>query len=194
MSSLLFNNFNKHSTITEEQFRTIEKLLVKRFVKKRKSLLTEGDISRYMYFVEKGCLRSYTVDKEGVEHVIQLVLEEHWVGDLYSFITQSQGTVNIEAIEDTEVFLLSYQDLEKLYDEIPALEKFFRKLFQRAYVTLQQRLNSVQSISAEERYRELIELRPQLLKRVPLIYIASYLGITPESLSRIRKVIFSKPE
>lgn len=194
MNSLLFNNFNKHSTITEEQFITIEKLLTRRFVKKRKSLLGEGEISRYMYFVEKGCLRSYTVDKEGTEHIIQLVVEEHWVGDLYSFITQTPGTVNIEAIEDTEVFLLSYQDLEKLYEEIPALEKFFRKLFQRAYVSLQQRLNSVQTISAEERYRQLIQHRPQIIKRVPLIYIASYLGITPESLSRIRKVMFSKTE
>lgn len=194
MGSLLFDNFNRHALITGEQFARIERLLVKRFVKKRKDLLSEGDISRYMYFVEKGCLRSYTVDQEGIEHVVQLVVEDHFVGDLYSFITQTPGTVNIEAIEDTEVLLLSYTDLELLYEEIPALERFFRKLFQRAYVSVQQRLNSAQHISAEERYRELIRLRPEIVKRVPLIYIASYLGITPESLSRIRKVMFSKTE
>lgn len=192
MNSLLFGNLNKYSSITEEQFKTIENIMVRKFVKKRKDLLIEGDICKYLYFVDKGCLRSYTTDKDGIEHVVQLVVEQHWVGDLYSFITQTPGTVNIEAIEDSEVLVLAHHELEKLYDQIPALEKFFRKLFQRAYVALQQRLNATQTISAEERYRELIRLRPEVAQRVPLIYIASYLGITPESLSRIRKVMFSK--
>lgn len=192
MISLLFNNLNKHSTINEREFELIEKVLTKRFIKKRKDLLTEGDICKNLYFVEKGCLRSYTVDKEGIEHVVQLVIEEHWIGDLYSFITQTPGTINIEAIEDSEIWILPYQELEKLYDEIPALEKFFRKLFQRAYVAVQQRLNATKNTSAEERYRELIRQTPHIAQRVPLIYIASYLGITPESLSRIRKLMFSK--
>jgi len=192
MNSLLFDNLNKYCTLTENQFKAIEQVVVRRFVKKRKDLLTEGDVCKYLYFVDKGCLRSYTTDNDGIEHVVQLVVEQHWVGDLYSFITQTPGTINIEAIEDSEVIVLPYFELEKLYDEIPALEKFFRKLFQRAYVALQQRLNSAQSFSAEERYRELIHLRPEIAQRVPLIYIASYLGITPESLSRIRKLMFSK--
>jgi len=192
MNSLLFDNLNKYCTLTEDQFKAIEQVVVRRFVKKRKDLLTGGDVCKYLYFVDKGCLRSYTTDKDGIEHVVQLVVEQHWVGDLYSFITQTPGTINIEAIEDSEVIVLPYFELEKLYDEIPALEKFFRKLFQRAYVALQQRLNSAQSFSAEERYRELIHLRPEIAQRVPLIYIASYLGITPESLSRIRKLMFSK--
>ncbi|WP_439698225.1 Crp/Fnr family transcriptional regulator [Mucilaginibacter sp. AW1-7] len=162
----------------------------KRFVKKRKTLLTEGDISRYIYFIEKGALRSFTIDKEGAEHVIQLALEDHWIADLYSFVTQVPGNVNIEAIEDSEVLLLPHHELDLLYDQVPALERYFRHLFQRAYVGLQQRLNTTVSLNAEDRYRMLIHDFPQVAARVPLIYVASFLGITPESLSRIRKQLF----
>jgi CRP-like cAMP-binding protein len=190
ISALLFDSFNKFAKITEADFELIEKSITRRFVKKRKALLIEGDISRYIYFIEKGALRSYTVDKEGTEHVIQLVVERHWVGDLYSFVSQLPGNVNIEAIEDSEVLLLAYHDLELLYDQIPQLERVFRQLYQRAYVTLQQRFNAVQSDHAEDRYRQLIKEQPHIAARIPLIYIASYLGITPESLSRIRKQLF----
>jgi CRP-like cAMP-binding protein len=165
--------------------------MTKRFIKKRKSLLAEGDISRYIFFVEKGALRSYTVDKKGTEHVVQLVVEGYWVGDLCSFISHLPGNINIEAIEDSEVLLLAYKDLELLYEEIPQMERFFRQLFQQAYVTLQQWHNAAKSEQAEEIYMQLINEHPFIVARVPLIYIASYLGITPESLSRIRKKLFS---
>jgi CRP-like cAMP-binding protein len=187
LSTLLFDNFNKYARITESDFDQIEKVLAKRFVKKRRTLLTEGDISRYIYFIEKGALRSFTVDKDGVEHIIQLGLEDHWIGDLFSFITQVPGNVSIEAIEDSEILLLPHHELETLYGQVPALERYFRQLFQRAYVSLQQRLSSTISQNAEERYRLLVSDFPQIAARIPLIYIASYLGITPESLSRIRK-------
>ena len=187
LSTLLFDNFNKYARITESDFELIEKVLAKRFVKKRRPLLTEGDISRYIYFIEKGALRSFTVDKDGVEHIIQLGLEDHWIGDLFSFITQVPGNVSIEAIEDSEILLLPHHELETLYGQVPALERYFRQLFQRAYVSLQQRLSSTVSQNAEERYRLLVNDFPQIAARIPLIYIASYLGITPESLSRVRK-------
>ncbi|WP_184549274.1 Crp/Fnr family transcriptional regulator [Mucilaginibacter sp. FT3.2] len=189
-SSFLFDNFNKYARITESDFEQIEKVMSKRFVKKRRTLLTAGDVSRYIYFIEKGALRSFTIDKEGTEHVIQLALEDHWIADLYSFVTQVPGNVNIEAIEDSEVLLLPHHELDLLYDQVPALERYFRHLFQRAYVGLQQRLNTTVSLNAEDRYRMLIHDFPQVAARVPLIYVASFLGITPESLSRIRKQLF----
>lgn len=192
ISTLLFANFNQFAKITSDDFDLIEKKIVKRFVKKRRPLLMEGETSRYLYFVEKGALRSYTVDKEGNEHVIQLVVENHWVGDLYSFITQVPGNINIYAIEDSEVLSMSYADLEELYEQIPSLERHFRQLFQRAYVNLQQRYSSALSDHAENRYRLLIHEHPQIAARIPLLYIASYLGITPESLSRIRKQLYVK--
>lgn len=189
-SALLFQNFNKYAKITEADFALIEQIISKKFVKKRRSLLDDGDVSRYIYFVEKGALRSFTVDREGVEHVIQLALEEHWVADLSSFITQKPGNVRIEVIEDSEVWQLPYHELELLYEHVPALERYFRQLFQRAYVGLQQRLNLSVSHNAEERYRLLLQDSPEVAARIPLIYIASFLGITPESLSRIRKQLF----
>jgi CRP-like cAMP-binding protein len=192
MASLLFENFNKHSPITVDEFMQIEQVLIKRFVKKKKNLLNEGDICRYLYFVEKGALRSYTIDKDGNEHVMQLAIEDYWIADLSSFITQTPGTLTIEAIEDCEVLLLPNSELEQLYESIPSLGTSFRKLYQRAYVHLQGRMHSSQSISAEERYLEIIKLQPKISSRIPLIYIASYLGITAESLSRIRKHVYSK--
>jgi CRP-like cAMP-binding protein len=190
ISSLLFTNFNKYAKITKEDFGMIESVLVKRSVKKRRTLLMEGDTSRYLYFVEKGALRSYTTDMHGTDHVVQLVIEDHWVSDLSSFVTQTPGKINIEAIEDSELLLLPHLELENLFEQIPPLERYFRHLYQRAYVSLQQRYNSAVSNTAEDRYRLLISEFPQIATRIPLIYIASYLGITPESLSRIRKQIF----
>jgi CRP-like cAMP-binding protein len=189
-STLLFNNFNKYASLTEEDFAQVEKVLVKRFIKKRRTLLTGGDISRYIYFIEKGALRSFTVTEDGGQHVIQLAIEDHWIADLYSFVTQVPGNINIEAIEDSEVWLLPHHELELLYQQVPALERYFRQLFQRAYVVLQQRFNLTLSHNAEDRYRILIKDSPQIAARIPLIYIASFLGITPESLSRIRKQLF----
>ncbi len=189
MSALLFTNFNKYARISETDFALIEQYTSRRFVKKRKALLMEGDTSRYIYFVEKGALRSYAIDKDGTEHVLQLVVEGHWIGDLSSFVSQSPGNINIEAIEDSEVLLLPHHDLELLYEQIPQMERNFRQLYQRAYVALQQRYNATQSEHADERYRQLIKEHPHIAARIPLIYIASYLGITPESLSRIRKLL-----
>lgn len=189
-SKLLFENFNKYAKITETDFEQIEKVMSKKFVKKRRTLLAAGDSSRYIYFIEKGALRSYTIDNEGYEHVIQLALEDHWIGDLFSFVTQLAGNVNIEAIEDSEVLLLPHHELELLYEQVPPMERYFRQLYQRAYVGMQQRHNVSITHNAEERYRQLIKNFPQVAARIPLIYIASFLGITPESLSRIRKRIF----
>ena len=187
--ALLFNNFNKYAHVSEEEQALIEKILIKRFVKKRRTLLNQGDVSRYLYFVNKGVLRSYTIDKQGTEHIVQFAPEDYWIADLCSFVTQTPGDINIDAIEDTEVLMLPHHELDILYEKIPGLEKFFRQLYQRAYVALQKRYNSSQSISAEERYRELMQQQPDIAMRIPLIYIASYLGITAESLSRIRKRI-----
>ncbi|MBI3882713.1 MAG: Crp/Fnr family transcriptional regulator [Sphingobacteriales bacterium] len=111
------------------------------------------------------------------------------VSFLYSFITQTPSEFAIEAIEDTEVLLISAFDLDNIYLKVPVMERFFRKLFEKGYTYTLKRLNSRQSEPADVRYKKLIDTQPDLLQRIPLIYIASYLGITPESLSRIRKNI-----
>lgn len=186
---LLYENFNKYTHISESDYRLVEAILIKRHIKKKRCILNEGDVSRYLFFVLGGSLRSFTVDNLGNEHIMQFAFEEHWVSDLSSFITQSPGEIVIEAIEDSEVLLLPHHELELLLNKIPALEKFFRQLYQRAYVALQKRVSMRDSTTAKERYKELIEKHPNVAKRVPLLYIASYLGITAESLSRVRSAM-----
>lgn len=156
-------------------------------VHKKKLIAVEGSINRNYIFIEKGTFRSFSTDKNGVDRVIQLSIEENWICDLYSLITQKPGTQNIEAVEDSEIALLLQHDTEKLCVQIPALERFFPFLYQMVFVRTEHRLNLRLNSSAEERYLELIKSTPQIADRFPLNYIASYLGITPASLSRIRK-------
>ena len=192
-SVALFNNLNNYSSISEEQFSLIAEVLSRRLIKKKRALIEEGDICRNLFFVEKGALRSYSTGNDGTEHVMQLAIENHWIADLSSFITQKPGTLTVESIEESEVLLLPHSQIDHLCASIPQLETYFRKLYQRAYVNMQLRHNLVQSKSAKERYEILIRDNPQFAARIPLIHIASYLGITAESLSRIRKQVVSLP-
>lgn len=185
--ALLKTNFEEKVTISDEEMKQLEYFFRSRLIKRKKDLLRIGDVCKELAFVVKGALRSYSIDDKGVEHISQLALENHWVADLYSYITQTPSEFAIEAIEDTEVLLISAFDLDIIYLKVPVMERFFRKLFEKAYIAALIRLNSTQSEPADIRYRKLVDKHPDLLQRVPLIYIASFLGITPESLSRIRK-------
>jgi len=168
-----------------------EKMILDAFepiaIKKRKDLLAAGEVCRYVYFITSGAIRSYHVDEKGVEHIFQLRLENSWISDLESFFSRKPSNYYIESIEESTLLRISYERLEALYDEVPKLERYFRILFQRAYINALQRLNSTMWDTAEERYNEMIRENCTILQRVPQTYIASYLGITPESLSRIRK-------
>ncbi len=188
----LYHNIRAATDISENEWLHLESFLKRRPLKKKKNALDQGDVCRWIGFIEKGCMRSYSIDDKGVEHVVQLAVENYWISDLYSFATQTPGTLSIEALEETILHQLFYTDLETLYKQLPSVESYFRQLYQRAYIVSQQRLNATLSISAEQRYRELIEGNPSIAQRVPLLHIASYLGITPESLSRIRKMLLSK--
>lgn len=157
------------------------------YIKKKKDLLRNGEVCRYIFFVSQGCLRSFSIDEKGHEHIYQLAFENYWITDLYSFFTESPSNLSIEAIEDTQLLMISFEKLENLYLKVPRLERFFRKLFQNAYIHTLERLNRTINETAEKRYNELITKHPDLIQRVPLIHIAAYLGIKPESLSRIRR-------
>lgn len=149
--------------------------------------MREGDAASSIAFIVKGSMRAYHISETGIEQVTQLALENHWISDLYAFLKGTAATLNIEAMEETEYLQFYHSDMEQLYETMPKLERYFRILFQNAYVHTQQRLNASLSIPATERYRQLIGSNPEIAKRIPLNYIASYLGITPESLSRIRR-------
>ena len=179
--------FKKWSYITDED----ELLILSAFepveIKRRKSVLESGQTCKYLYFITKGCLRSFYIDSKGVEHIYQIRMDNSWISDLESFFVQQPSKYHIEAIEDSQLLKISKEKLEQLLVDVPRLERYFRILFQKAYVNALSRLNATMWESAMDRYNEMLKEQPEIFQRVPLAYIASYLGITPESLSRIRK-------
>jgi len=182
----LLKNLGKYVSLTEDDTAIIQGLFkVSRF-KRHQYLLQEGTLTRFETFVLNGLTRTYEMDDKGQEHVVQFGPEDWWVGDIYSFLTETPATFNIDCLEDTEVAQITKSDLEKLYQEVPKLERHFRILVQNAFIATTQRLSSTLSRSAAERYQEFILKYPQIEQRVPNHQIASYLGITPQSLSRIR--------
>ena len=154
-------------------------------------MLREGDICKYESFVTRGCLKTYYLDENGFEHIIDFSIEEWWADDLYSLLTKtaskSVAKSNIKAIEDTEILQISKQNLELVYQKIPKFERFFRILFQNAYITQREQINQALAASAEERYLMFLKKKPYAEKRFTQKDIASYLGVTPQFLSVLRK-------
>jgi CRP-like cAMP-binding protein len=187
MFSLIRNNISRHVSLTDAEFGHFTTLLKARTLKKRELLLRAGEVCVCEGFVNRGCLRVYNIDGSGSEHVLYFATEDWWVADIASFVAQSPASLNIEAIEESEVLLIDKASKEKLYVEIPKFERLFRILTQRTHVALQQRLIAVMSQTADERYLDLKARYPEIEKRVPQHQIASYLGISPEFLSKIRK-------
>jgi CRP-like cAMP-binding protein len=162
-------------------------LLRYKLIRKRQYLVQAGDVCKFDSFVVKGCLRTYFVDERANEHVVQFAVENWWTGDLYSFLTQSPAAYNTDALEDAELLQIDQASLDTLYMRVPKFERFFRILSQRAFIAAEQRVIATISQTAEERYVHFLDRYPGLDQRVPQHLIASYLGITPEFLSRIRR-------
>lgn len=183
---LILQSISKHISLSEEEQALFTAMLQPRKLKRRQVLLQEGSICRHSAFVVEGCLRGFTVDKNGYEHVLNFAPPGWWMADMYSLITQKPGALNIEALEPSEVLLLSKQDQEMLYQQVPKFERFFRILIENALVSNQQRLLDNLSMTAEERYRDFCARYPSLVDCVPQKHIASYIGITPEFFSKMR--------
>jgi CRP-like cAMP-binding protein len=150
-------------------------------------LLQAGEVCTNLAFVTKGYLRIYTVNDDGEEHVIQFALERWWASDLCSFLGGKPGSYFIESMEDTDVLMLDRVSYDQLFDAVPIFDRYFRILLQYNYLATHQRLADTISVPARERYLRFIKTYPTIVQRVPLKDIASYLGITPQSLSRIRR-------
>ncbi|MGC4038043.1 MAG: Crp/Fnr family transcriptional regulator [Chitinophagaceae bacterium] len=187
MFEVLFNNIRQKIEITEQEEEICRSLFIPKKLRKRQYLVQQGDVSKYTAFVEKGLLRSYTIDDKGAELIMQFAPEGWWIGDMYSSITGEPAEHSIDAIEDSELLLLTTQAHEELMKRAPVFERFFRLLLQNSFIALQRRLRGNITQTAEEKYKNFIRLYPNIAQRVPQHNIASYLGITPESLSRIRK-------
>ncbi len=180
-------NFAKHIALDQAETRYVVSILKHRKIKKKTVLLRAGDVCRSLSYVVKGCLRIYHLDAEGDEHISQFAFEDWWAIDTASFYSQTPAFYSIDALEDTEVFEIGYQDLENLFKKVPKFERFFRILTQNGYIIQQRRINSSLSESAEERYEKFKKIHPKLSRRIAQKHIASFLGITPEFLSMLRK-------
>jgi CRP-like cAMP-binding protein len=192
MSDLLFAHINKRIRLTQKEFTLCSQFFAPRKVRKRQFLLQEGEVCRFMAFVTAGCLREYTVDHKGEEHVIQFAIRDWWISDLNSFLGGTASTHTIDALDDAEVLMLDREARDTMLEKVPKMERFFRMLLERNYVATHRRINDALTASAEERYLAFIQTYPALVEQVPQHHIASYLGITPQSLSRIRKELSQK--
>jgi CRP-like cAMP-binding protein len=184
---LILQNLARHILLTKQEEGRFISVLKNKKIKRKQFLSQEGDISRGPVFVIDGILRSYTVDKNGFEHILQFAPPGWWIADMQSLITQQPGTLSIDAIDDSEIVMLPKNELDNLYKDIPAFERLFRILAENALVTLQQRLLDNLSLSAKERYSNFCKTYPSLIECLPQKQVASYIGVTPEFLSKMLK-------
>jgi len=186
-AELLLSNISRRISLNEEEKSYFSSLLQSKSLTAGEYLLREGDVCRYQSFITQGCMKTFYIDKNGIEHIVDFLVEEWWADDLYSFFTETGASSNIQAIENSDVLQISKTNLELLYKKIPAFERFFRLLFQHAYISQKAQINSMLSASAEERYALFLDQKPYAVKRFSQKDIASYLGITPQFLSTMKK-------
>lgn len=190
--SLLIDNILKHVTLSPQEQELFLSKTETLHYKAKTILLSDGEVCKNSYFVNSGVLRSFNINDHIVEHVMSFACQGWWISDMYSLISQKPGNLFIEVIEDAEVVLLSKENQEQLYHDIPKLERFFRILTENALVANQQRIMDNLSLSAEERFEKFCKKHPTLIQQVPQKQIASYIGVTPEFFSKMKSKMLRK--
>ncbi len=183
----LIDYFEKFLPLNEEEKSILENVFKERTIKRRQFILQEGDTCKHNTFVVEGCFRMYLVDEKGKEHNLQFAVENWWIGDIGSFHSEVPSRLCIEALENSIILQIKKEDQLKLFVDYPKFNRIFRVLAENAIVSLQNRILQNISSTAEERYLSFLENQPQLFNRISNVQIASYLGVTPEFLSTIRK-------
>jgi CRP-like cAMP-binding protein len=191
-TDLILKNIGRHIQLDKKEADFFISILQVRTLKRKEFLLKPGEISRTENFINKGCLRTYTVDDNGFEHILMFAIEDWWTGDLNSFLNQSPATYYVEALEDTEVIQYTKEDLDRLFEKVPKFERFYRIALQKSLIGLHQRISQNLSLTAEQRYINFQKKYPQLLERLSQKQIAAYLGITPIFLSMLRRKLSVK--
>lgn len=184
---VLLAHLKQTIVLTDSEVQRISEVVEIVPLKRKELLLQPGQLSQHMRFIAKGSARCYYLDENSQEHTLQLGIEEWWINDLYSFLTQTASKLFIQAIEPAVIVQISRENLEQLYIEIPAISTFFRLKIQSAYIALQERTLENMSTEAYTRYQRFIKEYRNMEQRVPQYMIASYLGVTPEFLSYLKK-------
>jgi CRP-like cAMP-binding protein len=185
-NTLILKNIAKHIQLTAEEQDLFLSFLQTKKLKRKQFLLKEGEICKASAFVTVGCLRAYNTDKNGFEHILQFAPADWWIADMYSLITQKISNLNIDALEDTEVLLLSRAAQEQLFIDIPKFERFFRIITEKSLVASRQRILDSLALTAQQRYDNFCSHYPTLIHTLPQKQIAAYIGVTPEFLSKMR--------
>lgn len=191
MYESLLKYINQHATkpLTENEVELVKSAFLPKKLRKKQYLLQEGDVCKHFAFIVKGAMRQYSVDNKGIDHIVYLSIENWWVGDRESFVMLTPSVYNIDAWEDSELLLITRADLLKLLSHVPAMAEMGRLMDEKNSIAMQRRLNASISFSAEKRYEDFENSYPDFIQRFPQHMIASYLGITKETLSRVRKQI-----
>jgi CRP-like cAMP-binding protein len=183
----ILQNIGKHINLDQAEQNYFISLLTEHHIERKSSILQEGQLCDTINYVQAGALRAFYRDDQDNESIIMFAIQDWWITDMYSFASEKPAMLYIDALEDSVVLQLQKKNLEQLYIQVPKFEKFFRILMQNAYIREQLRVIQNLSMPAAERYENFLRKYPQFVNRVPLKQIASYLGITPEFLSVLRK-------
>lgn len=189
MSQLFLDNIQKYISLTNEEKALILQVVQKKKLSRRDFFLQEGEICKSFAFVLSGCLRSYFIDSNGFEHILQFAIEDWWITDMMSLTTQSPANLYIDVIQDSELLVLTKENQLELFEKCPKMEKYFRIIIEKGMANIQSRLLENMSLPAIDRYKNLTKKYPQMVEKTPQKYIASFLGITPEFLSKLRHQI-----
>ncbi len=182
---LLLQHINRHISLDTEEEDFLLGLLQLRQLKARQFLYHEGELHQGQAFVTDGCLRSYAIDHNGFEHILQFAPPGWWIGDMQSLVEKVPAKLNIDAVQNSTFLFITRSDLDRLYERIPKLERHFRLLLERSLITYQNRLLDNLSLSAKERYENFCRAYPSLILELPQKQVASYIGVTPEFLSKM---------
>jgi CRP-like cAMP-binding protein len=191
-NDLIVENVAKYIRLEPNEEADFLTLLQPLKLKRKQFFLHRGEVCKSSAFVLSGCLRSYTIDSNGYEHILSFAPRDWWMADMYSLISGQPGNLNIDAIEDTQVLLLSKTNQEKLFVQNPKFERFFRILVEKSLVSYQQRTLNNLGLSAQERYQDFCKRYPTLINSLPQKHIASYIGVTPEFLSKMRSDLLKR--
>lgn len=190
--ALILDELAKRVALDKKEEAFFTGLLQFRKLKKRQFLVHEGELSKSTAFILKGCLRSYSVDSNGYEHILQFAPPGWWIADLHSVISKQPGKLNIDALTDSEILILERNDQEKLFNRSPKFERFFRIITENAIAAANNRLLDYMGLNAQERYLMFCKRYPGLIKTLPQKLIASYIDVTPEFLSKLKGEVLRK--